>query len=386
MEPHISFDPAAVPSPSFVVDEELLERNLRLLNSVQTRTGCRVLMALKGFAMWSVFPLARQYLSGAAASSLNEATLARREMNKEVHVYAPAYSDEEFPKLLELADHMVFNSVGQWRRFRPVVQDYMKRTGRTVECGLRVNPGYSEVKVELYNPAAPKSRLGTPADHITEADLNGLSGLHFHVMCEQNSDVLVRCLSHFEEKFGKYLPRLKWVNFGGGHHVTRPDYDVDLLCETISSFQQRHGVQVIIEPGEAIALNTGYLVATVLDLFHHAMDIAILDTSATAHMPDVLEMPYRPHIIGGALPGEKPHTYRLGGLTCLAGDVIGDWSFERPLQVGDRLVFTDMAHYTMVKTTMFNGVHHPSIVLRRRDGSIHVQRQFGYEDFKGRLS
>lgn len=386
MEHPINFDPAELPSPCFLVDAALLENNLRILKSVEDRTQCRVLMALKGFAMWSLFPIVRNYLSGAATSSLNEAFLARLEMGKEVHVYSPAYSETELSSLLDIVDHVVFNSVGQWRRFRSLVEEFCARTERDIQCGLRVNPEYSEVKVDLYNPAAPNSRLGTPASHLTAADLDGLSGLHFHVMCEQNSDVLVRTLAHFEEKFAQYIPGMEWINFGGGHHVTRPDYDVDLLCSTISDFQTRYGVQVIIEPGEAIALNTGYLVTTVLDIFNNGIDIAILDTSATAHMPDVLEMPYRPHIVGGDLPNKKSHTYRLGGQSCLAGDVIGDYSFDTPLNIGDRLIFTDMAHYTMVKTTMFNGVAHPSIAIRETSGNLRVVRRFDYEDYKRRLS
>lgn len=382
MDFRIQFNPMALPSPCFIVDEDLLEKNLIKLQSVEIRTGCRVLMALKGFAMWAVFPQIRNYLSGTATSSLNEARLGREIFDKEVHVYAPAYTQAEFPQLLELADHVVFNSISQWNLFGDQAKN---KNG--VSCGLRVNPEYSEVEVDLYNPAAPNSRLGTPYSLLKNANLEGIDGLHFHVMCEQNSDVLVRVLAKFETQFKDYLPGLKWVNFGGGHHITRDDYDLDLLCKTINEFQQRYNLQVIIEPGEAIALNTGFLVAEVLDLFHNGVDIAILDVSATAHMPDVLEMPYRPEIIGAAEPNKKAHTYRLGGLTCLAGDIIGDYSFEQPLQIGNRIIFTDMAHYSMVKTTMFNGVNHPAMALKKQGSTTtEIIRQFSYSDFKARLS
>lgn len=371
-------------TPCYVVDEGKLDANLACLAGVQSRTGARILLALKGFSMFSTFPRIRQVLHGAAASSLNEARLAFEEFGKEVHVYAPAYRADEFTELLGYANHMVFNSFAQWRKFKSRVQS----SGRSIRCGLRVNPEHSEVKVKLYDPCAPGSRLGIRLEQFKGEDLEGISGLHFHTLCELNSDALARTLPAVEEKFSRYFSRLQWINFGGGHHITRPDYDVDLLCRLIVDFRKRYPhLEVYLEPGEAIALNTGVLVASVLDIVHNAMDIAILDTSAAAHMPDVLEMPYRPQIIGAGQSGEKPCTYRLGGMTCLAGDVIGDYSFSAPLQVGDKLVFLDMAHYTMVKNNTFNGVGLPSIALYHpATDAIEVIRRFGYEDYRNRLS
>lgn len=379
--PNIPF--SGIPTPCYVVDEEALRRNLEILAEVQDRADCTIILALKGFAMWSAFPIVKKYLRGTTASSVNEARLGREEFGGEVHVYAPAYADHEIPELVRLADHITFNSFSQWNRFKRVVQSSPKR----VSCGLRINPEHSEVKVALYDPCAPCSRLGMTRAHFEGESLEGLEGLHFHTLCELNSDSLERTLKVVEQKFGPFIRRMKWINFGGGHHISRADYDVELLVRLVSSFRKRYEVQVYLEPGEAVALNTGVLVASVLDTFHHGMDIAILDTSATAHMPDVLEMPYRPQIVGAAMPNEKKYTYRLGGLTCLAGDVIGDYSFDEPLKEGDRLVFLDMAHYTMVKNTAFNGVPLPSIALHDPlTGQTRVVRRFGYEDYKGRLS
>ena len=371
-----------IPTPCYIVDETALERNLQILDSVQRRTGCRIIMAIKGFAMFSLFPLIGRYLHGIAASSLDEARLGFEEFKKEVHVFAPAYRGAEFQELLGYCDHIVFNSFSQWSRFKPTVLD----CGRRSSCGIRVNPEHSEVKVPIYDPCGPFSRLGVTRDNFRGNDLDGISGLHFHNLCELNADSLARTLPVFEEKFGDYLERIEWVNFGGGHHVTRKDYDVDLLCRLIEDFKKRHDLEVYLEPGEAIALNTGVLAASVLDIIHNRMDIAILDTSAAAHMPDVLEMPYRPEIVGAGKPGEYPHTYRLGGLTCLAGDVIGDYSFAQPLEVGSRLVFLDMAHYTMVKNNTFNGVRLPTIAIRDSRNRIRIVRRFGYEDYRNRLS
>ncbi len=378
----LDVDWAVIPTPAYVVDEAALERNLSVLGSVQDRTGCKIIMALKGFAMFSLFPQIRRHLHGIAASSLDEARLGAEEFGGEVHVFSPGYRDSEFGELLGYVHHVVFNSFSQWDRFKPVVA----RHGRAVRCGMRVNPEHSEVRISLYDPCGPGSRLGVTRRHFREGDLEGLSGLHFHNLCELNADSLVRTLAAFEAKFGEFLPRLEWVNFGGGHHITRPDYDIDLLCGTITGFRERHGLEVYLEPGEAVALNTGVLVSRVVDILHNEMDITILDTSAAAHMPDVLEMPYRPAVVGAGEPGAHPHTYRLGGLTCLAGDVIGDYSFPEPLAVGDPVVFLDMAHYTMVKNNTFNGVRLPSIAIRQRGGAIRVVRQFGYEDYRNRLS
>jgi carboxynorspermidine decarboxylase len=382
----LNFDVRELETPCYVVDLGALRRNLEILADVQRRAECKILLALKGFAMWSVFPVVREYLSGVTASSPHEARLGREELGLEVHAYAPAYSEADLAEIAELCDHIVFNSVGQWQRLRPLV-DAARAGGREISCGLRVNPQHSEVKVALYDPCAPRSRLGAPPSAVTEEGLDGLDGLHFHTLCELGADALERTLAAVEARFGRYFARMKWINFGGGHHITRPDYDVELLVRLVRGFAQRHGVAVYLEPGEAIALHTGVLVASVLDIVENEMPIAILDTSATAHMPDVLEMPYRPVIAGGADPGVKAHTYRLGGLTCLAGDVIGDWSFDQPLAIGDKLVFGDMAHYTMVKNTTFNGVRLPSIATHEpTTGELRVVRRFGYEDYKSRLS
>ncbi len=369
-------------TPCYVLDQAALERNLRVLGSVQKRTGCKILMALKGFAMFSVFPVIRRTLHGVAASSIHEARLGREEFGGEVHVFAPAYKESEFDELLGYADHLVFNSFSQWNRYKFRVLDHPK----DIRCGIRVNPEHSEVKVPLYDPCAPFSRLGVTRRNFREEDLDGISGLHFHALCELNADSLSRTLDAFEARFGDLLGGMQWVNFGGGHHITRKDYDVDLLCALIEGFKRRHSVEVYLEPGEAVALNTGVLVASVLDIVHNEMDIAILDTSAAAHMPDVLEMPYRPEIEGAGKPGEYPYTFRLGGLTCLAGDVIGDYSFPEPLTVGTKLVFRDMAHYTMVKNNTFNGLRLPSIAVMDDRKVIRVVREFGYEDYRNRLS
>lgn len=376
-------DFSAVPSPSYVVDERLLTKNLELLKSVQDRTGCSILLALKGFSMHSTFPLVGQYLKGVTSSSLFEAKLGFEKMGKEVHVYAPAYVEHEMDELLSYVDHIVFNSYGQWNQYKEKVQSVK---GKKIECGLRINPEYSEIETALYNPCAPFSRFGVTIENFRPDDLDGIDGLHFHTMCEQNSDTLERTIKVVEEKFGDSLHKMKWLNFGGGHHITRPDYDVEKLVNIINYIQDKYDVKVYLEPGEAVALNTGYLVATVLDIQKNGMELAILDTSATCHMPDVLEMPYRPIIIDAGQPNEFPYTYRLGGLTCLSGDVIGDYSFNEPLKAGDKLVFTDMAHYSMVKNHMFNGVNLPSIVSYNDEEGIKVIRQFGFEDYSNRLS
>lgn len=381
-----AIDVSRLETPCFVTDLGALEANLKILADVQQRAGCTILLALKGFAQWSTFPLIRRYLAGATASSIGEARLAREELGGEVHAYAPAYSDDEMRELVMLADHIVLNSPTQWRRHRPVIEA-RRKGGRAISCGMRVNHEHQEVEVALYDPAGPCSRLGTTRANLTAEDLDGLEGLHFHTLCQVNSDALERAVAAFEAKFGEFIPRMKWINFGGGHHITRPDYDRDRLVRIVSDFQTKWKVPVYLEPGEAIALGTGVLVASVLDTLHNGMPIAILDTSATAHMPDVLEMPYRPVIVDAGDPGVRAHTYRLGGLTCLAGDVIGDYSFDAPLEVGDKLVFLDMAHYTMVKTTTFNGVRLPSIATHDpATRKITIHRRFGYHDYRDRLS
>ena len=381
-----AIDVSGLETPCFVTDLGALEANLAVLADVQRRAGCTILLALKGFAQWSTFPLIRRHLAGATASSIAEARLAREELGGEVHAYAPAYSEGDMHELVALADHIVLNSPAQWRRHRARIEQ-ARRAGRAISCGLRVNHEHQEVDVALYDPAGPCSRLGTTRKNLAPGDLDGFDGLHFHTLCQANSDALERAIAAFELQFGEYIPGRAWVNFGGGHHITRPDYDRERLIRLVREFRERWDVAVYLEPGEAIALGTGVLVTSVLDIMHNDMDIAILDTSATAHMPDVLEMPYRPVIVGAGRPGEHAHAYRLGGLTCLAGDVIGDYSFPRRLAVGDKLVFADMAHYTMVKNTTFNGVRLPSIALHDpATSTIEVVRRFGYPDYKNRLS
>jgi carboxynorspermidine decarboxylase len=372
----------AAPSPCFVVHLGALERNLQRLARVEREAGCKILLALKGFAMWSTFPLVGKYLAGIAASSVAEARRAREELGKEVHAYAPAYSAADLTEILGLADHVVFNSFSQFERLRPV----LAAAERPVECGIRINPEHSEVEVALYDPCAPRSRLGVTRAAFRDDLFAEMHGLHFHTLCELGADALERTLAVVEERFADQLGRARWVNFGGGHHITRPDYDVDRLIGLIKDFRRRHDVEVYLEPGEAIALGTGALVGTVLDVTDNGGAIAMLDISATAHMPDVLEMPYRPVVVGAGMPGEKAYTVRLGGQSCLAGDVIGDYSFDAPLTVGQRLVFMDMAHYTMVKTTTFNGVRLPSIATFEPARGLRVVRDFGYDDYKRRLS
>ncbi len=381
-------DISKFPTPCFVVNLEALENNLKRLDEVQKRTGAKVLAALKGFAMHPVAPLVMKYLKGTTASGLHELIHGAKEFGGEAHVYCPAFDERDFGKICDLAHHIVFNSPNQWKRFRGAVENHSKASGKKISCGIRVNPEYSEIETDLYNPCFKHSRLGTTLANFNEALLDGIEGLHFHTLCEQNSDTLARTLPHVEEKFGKFIDsQCHWVNFGGGHHITRPDYNVDLLCETINAFRKRHPyVEVYLEPGEAVALNTGILVTQVLETLDNEMPLAILDTSASTHMPDVLEMPYRPQIVGAGVPGEKSVTYRLGGLTCLAGDVIGDYSFDAPLSPGDKLVFLDMAHYSMVKTTTFNGVKLASLATYDpRSQQAKLIKEFGYEDYKCRL-
>ena len=371
------------PSPAYVVDLGRLRHNLAILDHVQQRSGAKILLAMKAFAMWSVFPIIRETLHGVCASSPWEARLGREEFGREVHSFAAAFKESDVVELLGISNHLVFNSFNQLERFRPL---WEKAAGR-VSIGLRVNPEHTEGHTAIYDPCAPKSRLGIPRAEFEGKSLKGVEGLHFHTLCEQLFEPLERTAKVFEEKFGQFLPGMKWLNLGGGHHITREGYDIDALVELVKYFKGKYGVEVYLEPGEAIAIGTGILVGEVLDVVHNEMAIAILDVSATCHMPDILEMPYRPEIEGGFDPGEKPHTYRLGGPSCLAGDVIGDWSFEQPLTAGSRLAFLDMAHYTMVKTTMFNGIQHPAIcTYEPKTGELRVVRSFGYQDFKSRLS
>lgn len=378
----LDFDISTLPTPCYVTDERLLVKNLGILKSVQERTGCKILLAQKAFSMYSTYPLISKYLAGTTASGLFEAKLGKEEMSEgETHVYAPAYSEKDFSEIVTVADHIVFNSFSQYEKYYPTVE----KSGRSIEVGIRINPEYSEIETDIYNPCFRNSRLGTILAEFPETLPEGISGLHFHTMCEQGADVLERTIAVVEEKFGKYLYNLKWLNFGGGHHITRADYDVEKLVQIVDRVQKKYDIQVYLEPGEAVALNAGYLVTEVLDTLKNGMNLAILDTSAACHMPDVLEMPYRPNIIGAGMPDEKPYTYRFGGPTCLAGDIIGDYSFDKPLKAGDRLVFCDMAIYSMVKNNTFNGMPLPAIVLHTLDGENKIIKQFGYEDFKCRL-
>ncbi|QKF82848.1 carboxynorspermidine decarboxylase [Halarcobacter ebronensis] len=369
-----------LPSPAFVCEVELLKKNLELLKRVQDETGVNILLALKGFALWSTFDICKDFLKGCCASGLHEALLAKEEFKKEVHTYSPAFKDEEIDEIIEISNHVVFNSFNQLNRYRE------KAKGKT-SIGLRVNPEYSSVEVDLYNPCGAFSRLGITKENFQEDNLADVDGLHFHALCEQNVDALQGALKNFEERFGDLLAQMKWVNFGGGHHITRADYDVEGLISLLKDFKSRYPhLEVYMEPGEAVGWKTGYLVATVLDIIKNQMPIAILDTSAEAHMPDTLAMPYRAEIRNTNIPGVKLHTYRLGGNTCLAGDIIGDYSFDEPLKVGDKIILEDMIHYTMVKTTTFNGIKLPSIVLKLNEECYQIVKDFGYNDYKSRLS
>jgi carboxynorspermidine decarboxylase len=386
LERFTGFDTSRVPSPCFVVDEAALEQNLRLLARVQQESGAKILLALKAFSMFSLAPLVSRYLSGTCASGLHEARLGREEFGGEVHTFSAAFTREDLLQILAISDHVVFNSCDQLDRFEPEIRAALAaRPG--LEIGLRLNPEHSEGAVPLYDPCAPCSRLGVVHSELRDSSLEHVSGLHFHTLCEQDFPPLERTVRAFEARFADLIPRMKWINFGGGHHITRPGYQIDALIALLRDFQSRWSVQVYLEPGEAIAYHCGVMVAEVLDITHNGMAQAILDTSATCHMPDVIEMPYRPVITGAGDPGEFVHTYRLGGQTCLAGDVIGDWSFPEPLRVGSRIVFEDMAYYTMVKTTTFNGINLPSIAIWNSDSdALRVVRRFGYEDFRNRLS
>lgn len=381
-KPLLDIDPEKVPcSPAWVIDTKLLENNLAILKEVSDKSGANILLALKGFATWATFPLVARYLHGATASSPHEARLAKEELGKAVHGYAPAYSEDDFVAMTEYCDHIVFNSPSQLKRFR----NHPCLKNREISFALRVNPEHSEVDVALYDPCAPRSRLGTTIEQLIGEDLDGIDGLHFHTLCELGYDALERTLRVIEEKFSKQLEQVSWVNFGGGHHITKPGYQTDKLVALIRDFRERYNVEVYLEPGEAIAIRTGVLVTTVLDIIENHGNSAILDCSATAHMPDVLEMPYRPEIADGAAVGIKQFDYRLGGLTCLAGDIIGDYSFDRKLQIGQRLSILDMSHYTMVKTSSFNGVKLPALVLK--DGEEYrLVKDFGYETYRDRLS
>lgn len=371
----------SIKTPCYLMDEALIRKNLEILQSVAKSTGCKILLAQKAFSMFSAYPLIGEYLHGACASGLYEARLGKEELGLENHIFSPAYREEEFDEITMLCDHIVFNSFDQWMRFKE------RALSKGCTCGIRINPERSTQEGHaIYDPCAPGSRLGVTQGNFRPELLDGLTGLHFHTLCEQDSDALEETLIAVEQKFGKYLHGLKWLNFGGGHHITRPDYDIERLVRLIEHMRDTYDLQIYLEPGEAVALNAGFLVSTVLDTLHNGIDIAILDTSAACHMPDVLEMPYRPRIIGAGKPNDYQYTYRLGGPTCLAGDIIGDYSFNMPLKAGDRLVFCDMAIYSMVKNNTFNGMALPSIALLHENGELQMVKNFSYEDFKRRLS
>ena len=375
-------DHLRVPSPAFVLEESRLIKNLDLIKSIQNRCDISIILALKGFALWKVFPTISNYLKGATASSLHEARLINEKMGVKAHTYSPAYLPEEFDELLAYSSHLTFNSLSQFEYYKD------KIVASPVSPGLRVNPEYSDVTISLYNPADPQSRLGVLEEDLVAGLPTGIEGLHFHTLCESSAEALEKTLEAFENKFQHLFPALKWVNFGGGHLMTRKGYNIDLLIQVITSFKRRYPhLEVILEPGSAIAWETGVLVSTVLDIVQHrGQKTAIMDISFTAHMPDTLEMPYRPQIIGAMDPQPGKPSYRLGGVSCLAGDFMEAYSFDQPLQIGDRLVFLDMMHYTMVKTTTFNGVKHPSICIWHRNNLLEVVREFGYKDYKNRLS
>lgn len=377
-------DYSQIPSPSFVLDEKLLRKNLELISSVQKKADIEIILAFKGFAMWSTFPMVRNYLRGATASSLYEARLCYEEMKTRAHVYAPVYYEQEFEELLHYSSHIVFNSVSQFKKFYPRTLE----ADHPVSCGLRVNPEYSDVGTDLYNPSATGSRLGIGSNEFPDKLPEGIEGIHFHVLCESDSYSLERVLENLEAKFEKHLYKVKWINMGGGHLMTREGYDHQHLIELLRNFSKKFDVKIILEPGSAIAWDTGILVSTVMDIVEHkGIKTAMLDVSFTAHMPDTLEMPYRPKIIGAKDPDdESKHLYRLGGVSCLAGDYMEVYDFGKELKAGDHVVFKDMIHYTMVKTTMFNGVNHPLIAIWTEDNKLKIVREFVYQDFKGRLS
>lgn len=377
-----------VKTPAYVVDEKLLIKNLEILKRVREKTGAKILLAQKAFSMYSVYPLISQYLDGTTASGLYEARLGHEEMGKgEVHVYAPAYKESDMQELIKICDHIVFNTPKQWNKYKEKVL----HADRKISCGIRINPEYAEVETDIYNPCIAGSRLGTSVDKLNPEDLNGIEGLHFHTMCEQDADVLWRTVQIVDAKFGSCLKGMKWINFGGGHHITKEGYQMDYLEKSIHLFQEKYGLTVYLEPGEAIALNAGFLVTEILEVMENHKSIAILDTSAACHMPDVLEMPYYPVILqdNKVCPhgeGEDGLIYRLGGPTCLAGDVIGDYRFHDELKEGQRLIFCDMAIYSMVKNNTFNGMPLPAIYLHSKEGDLKLIREFHYEDFKKRLS
>ena len=369
-------------TPCYICEEKLLENNLQLLHYVQKESGAKIILALKGFAMWSTFDLVSKYLKGCTASGLHEALLAKETFKGEVHTYSPAFKEDEIEEIAKISDHIVFNSPNQLLKYKDIV----KKLNPNIEISLRINPEVSSSPKDIYNPCGIYSRLGTTLENFNEEILEYLDGLNFHALCEQNVDALEEVLIAFEKNFSLYFKNLKYINFGGGHHITKKGYDIEKLIRIIKDFREKYGVEVYLEPGEAVGWETGYLVSSVLDTFENGMNIAILDTSAEAHMPDTLAMPYRAVVRGSGEAGEKKYTYRLGGNTCLAGDIMGDYSFDEPLKIGDKIIFEDQIHYTFVKSTTFNGIKLPSLAILRKDGKLDIVKEFGYEDYKGRLS
>jgi len=372
----------SVKTPCYICEEELLEKNLKLLEYLQKESGAKVILALKGFAMWSTFDMVSTYLQGCTASGLYEAKLAKETFKGEVHTYSPAYKDEDIEEIARISDHIVFNSPNQLFRYKDIV----KSINSNIEISLRINPEVSSSPKDIYNPCGLYSRLGTTLANFDESILEFVDGLNFHALCEQNVDALEEVLVTFEKNFSKYFKNLKYINFGGGHHITKKGYDVEKLIKIIKTFKEKYGVEVYLEPGEAVGWEVGTLVSSVLDIFENGMSVAILDTSAEAHMPDTLAMPYRADVRGSSEAGEKKYTYRFGGNTCLAGDIMGDYSFDEPLKVGDKIIFEDQIHYTFVKNTTFNGIKLPSLAILKKDGTLDIVKEFKYEDYKGRLS
>ncbi|MEA2047683.1 MAG: carboxynorspermidine decarboxylase [Campylobacterota bacterium] len=371
-----------LPSPCWVLEETLLTKNLECIKKIKEKSAAKILLALKGYALWKSFPTIKPYLDGCCASGLHEAMLADETFSKELHTYSPAFKEDEIDDIARISHHIVFNSPAQFKRFA----SQAKAINPKLSLGLRVNPQYSQSPKEIYNPCGLYSRLGTTLDNVDKHIMQQCDGLHFHALCEQDSDALEAVLKKFETQFSAYIPQMKWINFGGGHHITRKGYDINKLITLILNFKEKYDVEVYLEPGEAIGWETGTLVSSVLDIVHNGMDIAILDTSAEAHMPDTIIMPYRAEVRDAGEAGEKRHTYRLAGNTCLAGDIMGDYSFDSPLNIGDKIIFEDQMHYTMVKATTFNGVKLPSIAIEKMDGEVEIIREFGYADFKERLS
>ncbi|MBU0720110.1 carboxynorspermidine decarboxylase [bacterium] len=375
-------DFSQIKTPCYVCEEELLEKNLKLLDYVQEQSGAKVILALKGFAMWSTFGLVQKYLKGCTASGLHEALLARENFKGEVHTYSPAFKEEDIAEIARISDHVVFNSPNQLFTYK----DRVKEINPHAHLSLRINPEVSSSPKDIYNPCGIYSRLGTTLANFDEEVLKYVDGLNFHALCEQNVDALEEVLIAFEDKFSKYFKGLKYINFGGGHHITKKGYDVEKLIRIIKDFRAKYNVEVYLEPGEAVGWQTGFLISSVLDTFHNGIDVAILDTSAEAHMPDTLAMPYRADVRGSGEAGEKKYTYRFGGNTCLAGDIMGDYSFDTPLKIGDKIIFEDQIHYTFVKNTTFNGIKLPSLAIYTKEGAFKLIKEFGYEDYKMRLS